>query len=204
MHAMDASESPAAFWNQRYQAVDGLWSRDPNALLAEFVASLAQGRALGKPDRVAALAGTEVKRGWRVTVLDVSAVALTRAAERAAEEGVELDCVEADWREYRPAPASHELVVISFMHPEPAERVYMFERARDTLAPGGHLFVVGVDLVDHGRRGPPDPERLYTTERLRGALEGFDVLRCESVSSVAEHKEGRPRVVDVVATARKR
>ena len=204
MHAMDASESPAAFWNQRYQAVDGLWSRDPNALLTEFVASLAQGRALDLGAGEGRNAIWLAKRGWRVTVLDVSAVALTRAAERAAEEGVELDCVEADWREYRPAPASHELVVISFMHPEPAERVYMFERARDTLAPGGHLFVVGVDLVDHGRRGPPDPERLYTTERLRRALEGFDVLRCESVSSVAEHKQGRPRVVDVVATARKR
>ena len=194
----------ASGWDRAYSARKGVRSTEPRPAVVEHVSALEPGRAIDLGAGEGRNAIWLAKRGWRVTVLDVSAVALTRAAERAAEEGVELDCVEADWREYRPAPASHELVVISFMHPEPAERVSMFERARDTLAPGGHLFVVGVDLVDHGRRGPPDPERLYTTERLRRALEGFDVLRCESVSSVAEHKEGRPRVVDVVATARKR
>ncbi len=201
---MNSPESPAAFWNRRYQAVDRLWTREPNALLAEFAATLARGRALDLGAGEGRNAVWLARRGWRVTVLDVSAVALTRAAERAAEEGVELDCVEADWRDYRLAPASLELVVISFMHPEPDERASIFERARKALAPGGHLFVAGVDLVDHGRRGPPDPERLYTPERLRRALRGFNVLRCESVVYEPERREGGRRVVDVVAIARAR
>ena len=200
---MNTPESPADFWNRRYEAVEGLWSREPNAFLAELADALPPGRALdlgaGEGRNAVWLAG----RGWRVTALDVSAVALARAAERAAEEGVELDRVEADWREYRPVPSSLDLAVISFMHPEPDERAAMFRSAGEALVPGGYLFVVGVDLVDHGRRGPPDPERLYTVERLRGALQGFDLLRCESVAYEAERKQGRERVSDVVAIAQR-
>ncbi len=79
----------------------------------------------------------------------------------------------------------------------------MFGRAWEALTHGGHVFIVGVDLVEHGRRGPPDPGRLYTPERLRGALQGFDLLRCESVTHEVEYDDGRRRVTDVVAFARK-
>jgi SAM-dependent methyltransferase len=203
MHAMNApAESPAAFWNERYRAVDALWSSEPNVFLAELATPLPPGRALDLGAGEGRNAVWLARRGWHVTALDVSSVALGRAAARAAEEEVQVDCVEADWRDYRPAPASLELVVISFMHPEPSERTSMFARAGEALAPGGHLFVVGVELTDHGRRGPPDPARLYTPQRLREALRELELLRCESVSYEAERKEGRERVVDVVAIAR--
>ena len=65
------------------------------------------------------------------------------------------------------------------------------------------LFIVGVDVSEHGRRGPPDADRLYTTQRLRHALEAFDVVRCESVTYEAESKGRRQPVVDVVAIARR-
>jgi len=68
----------------------------------------------------------------------------------------------------------------------------MFGVAAGALVPGGHLFFVGVDLIEHGRRGPGDPNRLYMPERLGEALEGLDVLRCESVKDVAESTEGPP------------
>lgn len=203
MHAMNGpAESPAAFWNERYRAVDALWSSEPNAFLDELATPLPPGRALDLGAGEGRNAVWLAKRGWHVTALDVSSVALSRAAARAAQEGLELDCVEADWRDYRPTPASLELVVISFMHPEPSERTSMFARAGEALAPGGHLFVVGVELADHGRRGPPDPARLYTPQCLREALPELELLRCESVSYEAERKEGRRRVVDVVAIAR--
>lgn len=78
----------------------------------------------------------------------------------------------------------------------------MFERTRAALVPGGHLFTVGVDVVEHGRRGPPDADRLYTPERLAEALAGFEVLRCESVEYEGEGRDGRRPVVDVVGIAR--
>jgi hypothetical protein len=138
-----------------------------------------------------------------VTALDVSEVALARAADRAAEEGVELDCVVADWREYDPPASSLDLAVISFTHPHPDERASMFASVRQALVPGRHLFIIGVDVSEHGRRGPPDADRLYTPKRLSEALDSFDLVRCESVTHDAESKGRRQQVVDVVAIARR-
>jgi len=200
---MGEPELPSTFWNRRYREVDRLWSPEPNAVLAELAAELPAGRALDLGAGEGRNGLWLAKRGWRVTALDVSEAALARAAQRAGEEGVDLECVEADWREYRPAASSFDLAVIAYMHPEPDKRTAMFEWAGEALVPGGHLFVVGVNVVDHGRRGPPDPARLYTPERVRVALPGFDLLRCESIAYEVERKEGPSDVVDVVAIAKR-
>ena len=81
----------------------------------------------------------------------------------------------------------------------------MYGRAARALVPGGHLFVTGVHVTDHGRRGPPDRERLHTPERLREALEPFfEVLRCETISYERERAGEMETVTDVVAIGRRR
>lgn len=199
---MDAHEPGPDFWNSRYADVERLFSSKPNALLAEFAAGLAPGRAVDIGAGEGRNAIWMAKAGWSVTAVDVSDVGLARAAEHAAEEGVELDCVVADWRKYR-AASPFDLAVISFMHPAQDERASMFAGMGEMLAPGGHLFIVGVDLSELGRRGPRDPERLYTPERLRAALKGFEVLRCEKVAYDGESTEGPRPVVDSVAIGRR-
>lgn len=190
-------------WDARYRDKPDLWTQEPNAELARFAASLRPGRALdiGAGDgRNAIWLATQ---GWAVTALDVSAVALERAAQRAGQRGAQLQCVVGDWREHGFGEAAFELVVVSFMHPEPRDRATLFRRAARALVPGGHLFTVGVVLDDHGRRGPPDADRLYTPQRLHDALDGFEVLRCEERSYEQDHSSGRRAVTDVVAVARR-
>ena len=199
---MERSGSPAELWDRRYRDAERLWSPNANALLVEFAAELQPGRALDIGAGEGRNAIWLARSGWRVTALDVSKVGLQRAAKRAEEEGAELECVVGDWREYMPT-SPVDLAVISFMHPHPGERETMFESARASLVPGGHLFTVGVDVSEHGRRGPPDPDRLYTPERLTEALSGFEVLRCEPVAYEGETRDGRRSVLDVVAIARR-
>ncbi len=192
----------AAFWNERYRDVDRLWPSKPNALLAELARGLTPGRAVDLGAGEGRNAIWLARNGWTVTAVDVSDVGLERARARAAEEGVDLELVVEDWREYR-APAPFDLTVISFMHPPPEERAHMFARAGEMLASGGHLFTVGVDLSELDSRGPRDGEHLYTPERLRLALSGFELLRCETVGYEGEGTEGTRPVVDVVAVARR-
>ena len=200
---MGEIEPPSAFWNRRYQAVDRLWSTEPNAVLAGLAAELPPGRALDLGAGEGRNAIWLAKLGWRVTALDVSGVALARAAQRAAHEGVHLECVEGDWREYRPGASRFDLAVLAYMHSDVDDRAYLFGWVAEALAPGGYLFVIGVHVVDQGLRGPPDPERLYTPERMRDALRGFDLLRCESLVYEAERNEGPRQVTDVVGIARR-
>ncbi len=194
----------AAQWNARYRAEPDLWTKEPNALLAQFAGELEPGRALDVGAGDGRNAIWLAAQGWDVTAVDLSAVALERAAERAAARGTQLACVVADWHEHDFGEAAFELVVVSFMHPQPEDREQLFERAARALAPGGHVFTVGVVLADHGRRGPPDAERLYTPERLRQALRGVELLRCGEHAYEQEHSSGRREVTDVVAIGRRR
>ena len=193
----------AAQWDARYRAEPDLWTKEPNARLVQFAGELEPGRALdvGAGDgRNAIWLATQ---GWAVTAIDLSTVALERAAERAAARGAQLECIVADWREHDFGESAFELVVVSFMHPLPDEREMLFERVERALVPGGHVFTVGVVLADHGRRGPPDAERLYTPERVQHALRGFELLRCEEHTYEQEHSSGRRQVTDVVAIGRR-
>ena len=194
----------AAQWDARYRAEPDLWTKEPNARLAQFAAELEPGRALdiGAGDgRNAIWLATQ---GWAVTAIDLSTVALERAAERAAARATQLECIVADWREHDFGESAFELVVVSFMHPLPDERRDLFERVERALVSGGHVFTVGVILADHGRRGPPDAERLYTVERVQDALRGFELLCCEEHSYEQDHSSGRREVTDVVAIGRRR
>jgi 2-polyprenyl-3-methyl-5-hydroxy-6-metoxy-1,4-benzoquinol methylase len=198
---VEDSRSSAERWNERYSDVDRLWSRKPNALLAGFVEGLEPGSAVDIGAGEGRNSVWLAQAGWKVTAVDVSDVGLARAERHAAEEGVEIECVVADWRSYR-APGAFDLAVISFMHPLPDERAGMFAHAGEMLRPGGHLFTVGVEIGELGRRGPKDPERLYTPERLREALVGFEVVRCERVAYRGETTDGPRPVVDCVAIGR--
>ena len=200
----DSPRSPAQAWNERYESRASLWTSSANAALVQFASEILPGRALDIGAGEGRNSVWLAKHGWQVTALDVSDVALARAAERAAAEDVQLRCAVGDWREHEPAPDSLELVVISFMHPDPHERPSMFELAARALVLGGHLFVTGVHELDHGRRGPTDRDRLHTPERLREALHGLlEVLRCETVSYERERAGEREVVTDVVAIARR-
>jgi ubiquinone/menaquinone biosynthesis C-methylase UbiE len=165
------------------------------------VSSTRAARSTSAPATAATLSGWRCRAGPSRRYL--STVALERAAERAAARGTQIECVVADWREHGFGDSAFDLVVVSFMHPDPTEREALFARVGRALAPGDHVFTVGVVLADHGRRGPPDAERLYTPDRVRRALGGFEVLRCEEHSYEQEHSSVRRQVTDVVAIGRR-
>ncbi|MDY7103860.1 MAG: bifunctional NAD(P)/FAD-dependent oxidoreductase/class I SAM-dependent methyltransferase [Actinomycetota bacterium] len=143
----DASE-----WDARYgeRGHDHLWSGEPNGTLVVEVADLTPGRALdvccGEGADAIWLAG----RGWKVTALDVSRVALDRAGAAATDAGVTVDWVCADLAADPPAAGSFDLVTAHY----PALRRTPGDEAMralvDAVAPGGTLLVVGHDLDGDG------------------------------------------------------
>src|SRR5438876_11960685 len=91
----DHTFDPAAlltqeFWDDRYGSADQIWSGNPNPHLVEQIADLAPGIALDVGSGEGADAIWLAARGWQVTAIDVSTVALGRAARRAAEAGTEV------------------------------------------------------------------------------------------------------------------
>jgi SAM-dependent methyltransferase len=199
---MDARE-----WDRRYASKPRVFSDRPSPFVVELVSGLEPGRALdlgaGEGRHAVWLASV----GWRVTAVDQSAVGLAKAREWARSEGVEIETVQADVLDYRAPPGGFDLVLIAYMHPAPGERERLFRRAADALAGGGHVLVVGRHLDDLGRdnhRGPPDPERRFTAERLAGPFPGIEVLRREERWRAVDDDLGPERVLDALVWGRKR
>ena len=76
-----------AFWDSLYEARPEIWSGNPNHGLVVEVDTLVPGLALDVGAGEGADAIWLAGRGWRVTAVDISAVALARAASRARRAG---------------------------------------------------------------------------------------------------------------------
>jgi SAM-dependent methyltransferase len=134
-----------ASWEQRYRGAPALWSGRVNPPLVAEAGELAPGRALdvgcGEGGDVLWLAA----RGWQVTGLDWSEVALARAAEHAAAAGLgeRVRWVRGDIDTWQPPVAAYDLVTAHFLHPTTDQRRSLLARLAASVAPGGTLLWVG-------------------------------------------------------------
>lgn len=138
----------AVEWDERYAESNRIWSSLPNGTVVTELAGVTPGRALdvgcGEGADSVWLAG----RGWDVTGLDVSSVALGRAAMHAREAGVEVDWIPAGLLEADLGTGVFDLVSAQY----PALRTTATREAErallDAVAPGGLLLVVHHADVD--------------------------------------------------------
>lgn len=150
-----------AEWDSRYTERERLWSGQPNGALVAETAGLTPGRVLDVGCGEGADAVWLARRGWTVTALEVSGVALARAAGHARDAGVDIDWVHAGLAEAGLPPASFELVSAQYpallRTPDAAaERALLA-----AVAPGGRLLLVhhaGMDTqpVQDGGFDPAD------------------------------------------------
>ena len=151
-HAHDLSAeladlSTAEFWDKRYsEAGEVMWSGNPNGTVEVELADLAPGRALDVACGEGADAMWLADRGWEVTAVDVSPVAIERAraaaakAANAAASGVTWEV--ADVLTDPPPSKAYDLVLMmypAFHHPVEAATI---RALADSVAPGGTLLAV--------------------------------------------------------------
>jgi SAM-dependent methyltransferase len=203
-HIDDVTGSTAEFWEGFYQDRDKVWSGNPNPLLVREAAGLAPGTALDLGCGEGGDAIWLARQGWRVTAVDVSEVALRRAAGHAAEAGVG-EAVE--WARHDLARSfpqvRFDLVSAQFFHSpvaEPGEWERVLRRAAEAVAPGGVLVIgnhVGwpswVDKPDHDVRFPTVAELLAALgfDKESGAESGWQVEVAETVEREMTGPEGQ-------------
>jgi SAM-dependent methyltransferase len=161
-------------WEARYRSrAEGIWSGQPNAVLVAEVADLAPGTALDVGCGEGADAMWLAERGWQVTGVDISQVALDRAAAQGAARGLRVDWVQADLLAEPPTEAAFDLVTAHFMQLPTPERVALYDRLAAAVRPGGTLLLVGHHPLDmHTTIGRPHlPEMFFTAEELAVRLD---------------------------------
>src|SRR4051812_33927116 len=142
----------ATEWDARYSERDGaLWSGRPNGRLVAEVADLTPGRALDVGCGEGGDAIWLARRGWTVTAIDVSDVAIGRARQAADRAGARVEWMCGDALR-TPFPArSYDLVSMQYPALPKAAGEAGVQTLLDTVAPGGLLLAVYHDLDDEHR-----------------------------------------------------
>ena len=199
-------------WDKKYKDSELLWSADANVWVKDLTQDLPAGTALD----IAAGEGRNalwlVARGWEVTAVDFSVVALQRARALADEhlgrDADRLTTLEADVETWVPKARSYDLVLVAYLHlPEQLRRSVM-RAAAEAVASGGTLLVVGHDLenLGSGHGGPQNPEVLYRPSDIVADIEpaGLIVDRSETAARSVTDGQGQPaEALDALVVARR-
>ncbi len=172
----------AGAWDERYGASELIWSVTPNQFVESECAGLPPGRALDLAAGEGRNAIWLARRGWRVTALDFSSVAIAKGRRLAG--AVEIDWRVADATSWRPEH-DYDLAVIAYLQLAAEERRAAMLGAFDALAVGGTFLLVAHDSTNlvEGTGGPQDPAVLMTAGDVLADLEGtrYDVERAGRV-----------------------
>ncbi|NGN62302.1 class I SAM-dependent methyltransferase [Streptomyces sp. A7024] len=202
----------ASAWDDRYAAHELVWGGAPNRWVAQETGELPVGRALDLAAGEGRNAIWLAERGWRVTAVDFSEVALDRArrlatTDRPPEVAERIEWVRADVLSYEPAPGGFDLVVLAYLQLPEAERVPVWRRAAAAVAPGGSMLVVGHDSTNlsEGTGGPQDPSVLYTPADVLTAVADAELktVRANQVRRPVEKDGGVVDAIDALVLLRR-
>jgi SAM-dependent methyltransferase len=193
-------------WDERYRATELVWGAGPNRWVEGELASLSPGRALdlacGEGRNALWLAG----RGWHVTAVEFSAVALDKARtleSRQDPAAPQVTWVHADATTFRPDQPV-DLALLCYLHLQPAEWAAALSGAAAALASGGTLLVIAHDRTNiaDGVGGPQDPSVLVTAAEVAAELAAAGLL-IERAEAVHRPVPGADRpAIDTLVRAR--
>ncbi|WP_282778674.1 MULTISPECIES: class I SAM-dependent methyltransferase [unclassified Nocardia] len=192
-------------WDSVYRGDSGD-TMAPDALLLAYTDDLTPGTALDLGCGAGGNALELVRRGWRVTGVDISPRALASARASACARGLDLELALGDSAAWRPA-LRYDLVLSSYAIPiDPAAQTATYATIAAALAPGATL-VLGE--WDGDRRSWPGPGELLTAATLRAGITaaGLRIERLDRVRVLAhrhrgdEHASNEEAALVVVARA---
>jgi SAM-dependent methyltransferase len=192
-------------WDARYAAAGLVWGAAPNRVVAAETENLAPGRALDLACGEGRNAIWLAERGWRVTAIDFSPVAVERVRQLAARRGVTVDVAVGDVLTTPLEPAAYDLVLVAYLQLPPGERAIALERATTAVRPGGLFLLVAHDLRNHteGHGGPTNPDLLWTVDEVARGV-GAAGLSVERAEEVLRSIDGAPRpAIDTLVCARR-
>lgn len=199
-------DTAAHEWDERYLARAHLGSDRPGEELVARASRLAPGRALD----VGCGEGTDARwlasKGWETTGLDVSQVALDRAAALAGDAGVAVGWVCGDLTTAALDDRGYDLVAVRDPHLRRTDDGAVETALVGAVAPGGTLVFVGHASLDPERARPHgfDPaDHVQPADIVARLDETWDVLVDETRPRVTASPHDGPWTHDAVLSVRR-
>lgn len=185
-----------------------MWSGRPNGRLVVEMTGLKPGRALDVGCGEGADAIWLALRGWTVTAIDVSDVALSRARAAAKLAGADVEWMCGDALEAAFPEGLFDLVSMQYPALPKAAGEVALRALLNAVQPGGVLLAVYHDLDDEHRehmksRGVDPADYVDTDDLVRLIGENFTV-EIRAVEPRIDPPPNNPHVADIVLRARRR
>lgn len=199
----------AAEWEARYREGGGpKWSGRPNGRLVAELSGLTPGRALDVGCGEGADAIWLAQRGWTVTAIDVSEIAITRAREAAEAAGAAVRWIRGDALRTSFPPRSFDLVSLQYPALPKAAGEDSVRALLAAICPGGTLLAVYHDLDDehreHMKSRGVDPADYVDVDDLRRLISDDFTVELHAVEPRVDPPPDTPHIADIVLRARRR
>lgn len=176
-----ANRHQSAYWDSRYTEAGYAYGTQPNDFLVSVMPQLRVGRALCLCEGEGRNATYLAQRGFSVTAVDFSPVALGNAQALAQERGVSLLTQCADLAGFEPGIAQWDLITVIFGQPATAIRRPLYQGIAASLRPGG-AFVLESKAQEHAAVDSQYPGAAQLCAELAGltfaiARDGERMLR---------------------------
>lgn len=194
------------FWDDRYRSREQLFSGAPNGVLVAEISNLAPGRALDVGCGEGADALWLARRGWQVAAVDISRVALERAASNGTDVAGRVAWKCADLTTTPPSVGAFDLVSVQYF---PLLRLPNHTALRgllDAVAPGGTLLFTSHDLGELSPRPQQDfdPSGYYQPDDIAKLLDSnWTVLINETRPRTAPAPAGTHHKHDTILRAQR-
>ena len=203
------SDGQSDEWDGRYRDPgDTMWSGRPNGRFVAEVEELSPGHALDVGCGEGADAIWLAQRGWTVTAIDVSEVAVTRARAAAEAADVTVEWVSGDALATPFPPGSFDLVSIQYPALPKASGEAAVQALLASIRSGGVLLAVYHDLDDEHREHMKtkgfDPADYFGADELVPLLAADFSIERHAVEPRIDPPPGNPHIADVVLRARRR
>jgi SAM-dependent methyltransferase len=163
-------------WDERYRHGEGR-DHPPHPLVLRAAECVPAGKALDVACGTGRHAMALVERGWQVTAVDASSVALELLQAQAAAQALPITTIRADLaaHEFAIAPSAFDLIVVTnYLQRD------LFAALRQGVRVGGVIVAV-IALIDNDPQVKPmNPVFLLQPGELRGYFSGWELLHdCE-------------------------
>ena len=198
--------NPSATWDARFSSTDYIFGKTPNVWLAQHSELLIPGgNALAVADGEGRNSVWMAERGMKVDAFDISPIGVDKARQLALAANVTVNLNVSDCDDWNWQSDYYDLVVAIFIQfADPESRTRLFNRMKDSVKPGGLLWLQGYTpkLLDYKTGGPPRLDHLYTEDLLRAEFAGMEIIELECYEEVLREgtqHSGQSALIGLVA-----
>lgn len=185
------------FWDERY-AEDGLaYGEEPNVFLTDVVEQIKpKGKVLVVGDGEGRNGVWLATKGFDVTSVDYSPVAIEKIDKFAKKCGVKINAVCADLNTWEWPQDTYDAVVAIYIHFPSATRAQMHQKMVDALKVGGKIVIEAFNKsqLDYPSGGPPVLDMLFSEEELKQDFSKVNIV--ELYEKIVYLNEGKYHVGD--------